>query len=75
MRRRQKTLEFIRHSGVTSVAMESTRVYWIPVYEILEPRGFDVILVNARFAKNVPGRKTDVSDAAWLPHERADDKH
>src|ERR1700749_3654606 len=52
--------------GVTSVAMESTGVYWIPVYEILEQRGFEVILVNARYAKNVPGRKTDVSDAAWL---------
>ncbi|WP_407169129.1 transposase [Bradyrhizobium sp. ORS 111] len=52
--------------GVTSVAMESTGVYWIPVYEILEQRGFEVILVNARSAKNVPGRKTDVSDAAWL---------
>ncbi|GAN91766.1 transposase ISPpu9 [Gluconobacter frateurii M-2] len=49
-----------------SVAMESTGVYWIPVYEILEQHGFDVILVNARYAKNVPGRKTDVSDAAWL---------
>src|SRR5712672_1572755 len=46
--------------------MESTGVYWIPAYEILEQRGFDVILVNARYAKNVPGRKTDVSDAAWL---------
>jgi hypothetical protein len=43
-----------------------SHLYWIPVYEILEQRGFDVILVNARFAKNVPGRKTDVSDAAWL---------
>jgi hypothetical protein len=52
--------------GVTSIAMESTGIYWIPVYEILEQRGFDVILVNARYAKNVPGRKTDVSDAAWL---------
>jgi transposase len=51
-------------NGVTSVAMESTGVYWIPVYEILEQRGFEVILVNARYAKNV--RKTDVSDAAWL---------
>jgi len=48
--------------GVISVAMESTGIYWIPVYEILEQRGFEVILVNARSAKNVPGRKTDVSD-------------
>ncbi len=52
--------------GVTSVAMESTGVYWIPAFEILEQHGFDVILVNARYAKNVPGRKTDVSDAGWL---------
>ena len=46
--------------------MESTGVYWIPAFEILEQHGFDVILVNARYAKNVPGRKTDVSDAGWL---------
>lgn len=52
--------------GVTSVAMEFTGVYWIPAYEILEQHGFEVVLVNARYAKNVPGRKTDVSDAAWL---------
>jgi transposase len=52
--------------GVTSVAMESTGVDWIPAFEVLEARGFDVILVNARYAKNVPGRKTDVSDAGWL---------
>jgi len=52
--------------GVTSVAMESTGVYWIPAYEVLEQHGLHVILVNARYAKNVPGRKTDVSDAAWL---------
>jgi transposase len=41
-------------------------VYWIPAYEILEQHGFEVILVNARYAKNVPGQKTDVSDASWL---------
>jgi transposase len=46
--------------------MESTGVYWIPVYEILEERGFEVLLVNARDVKNVPGRKTDVNDAQWL---------
>lgn len=40
--------------------------YWIPAYQILEQHGFEVILVNARYAKNVPGWKTDVSDAAWL---------
>ena len=46
--------------------MESTGVYWIPAFEILEQHGLEVILVNARYAKNVPSRKTDVSDAAWL---------
>src|SRR6202142_4129588 len=58
--------DWFKACGVTSVAMESTGVYWIPAYEILEQRGFEVVLVNARYAKNVPGRKTDVSDAAWL---------
>ena len=52
--------------GVTSVAMEATGVYWIPVYEILEARGIDVLLVNARHIKNVPGRKSDVSDCEGL---------
>jgi len=51
---------------VTSVAMEATGVYWIPVYEILEARGFEVLLVNARHLKNVPGRKSDVSDCEWI---------
>jgi transposase len=51
---------------VTSVAMEATGVYWIPIYEILEARGFTVLLVNARHVKNVPGRKSDVSDCEWL---------
>jgi len=57
---------WFKECGVTSVAMESTGVYWIPTYEVLEEHGFQVFLVNARYAKNVPGRKTDVSDAAWL---------
>jgi transposase len=51
---------------VTSVAMEATGVYWIPIYEILEARGVAVHLVNARHVKNVPGRKSDVSDCEWL---------
>jgi transposase len=51
---------------VTSVAMESTGVYWIPLYEILEAHGFEVVLVNARHVKNVPGRKSDVADCEWL---------
>ena len=52
--------------GVESVAMESTHVYWIPVYELLESRGIEVVLVNARQLKNVPGRKTDMQDCQWL---------
>jgi transposase len=52
--------------GVTTVAMESTGIYWIPVFEMLEARGIEVLLVNARHVKNVPGRKTDVNDAQWL---------
>ena len=58
--------QWFKSCGVTSVAMESTGVYWIPAFEILEQHGLEVILVNARYAKNVPGRKTDVSDAGWL---------
>ena len=51
-----------------SVAMESTGVYWIPLFQILEGRGFEVCLVNARYYQNVPGRRTDVSDCQWLRH-------
>ncbi|HXV60337.1 MAG TPA: IS110 family transposase [Vicinamibacteria bacterium] len=58
--------DWLSSCGVTSVAMESTGVYWIPIYEILEARGFEVVLVNARHVKNVPGRKSDVSDCEWL---------
>jgi transposase len=52
--------------GIITVAMESTGVYWIPVYEILETYGLQVILANARDARAVPGRKTDVNDAQWI---------
>ena len=52
--------------GVTTVAMESTGVYWIPVYQVLEQRGLEVYLVDARHVKNVPGRKTDVVDCQWI---------
>jgi transposase len=58
--------DWLKKVGITTIAMESTGVYWIPVFEILEARGFEVILVNARDVKNVPGRKTDVNDAQWL---------
>ena len=62
----EQLADWLQSVGITTVAMESTSVYWIPVYEILEARGFEVLLVNARFAKNVPGRKTDMNDAQWL---------
>ena len=52
--------------GIKTVAMESTGVYWIPLFQILEERGFEVCLVNARHVKNVPGRRTDVCDCQWL---------
>ena len=52
--------------GVDTVAMESTGVYWIPLFELLESRGFTVLLVNARHVKNVSGRKSDVLDCQWL---------
>ena len=58
--------DWLKSVGITSIAMESTSVYWVPVFEILEARGFEVLLVNARDVKNVPGRKTDVNDAQWL---------
>jgi transposase len=61
-----KMADWLTTVGVKTVAMESTGVYWIPVFEILEARGFEVLLVNARNVKNVPGRKTDVNDAQWL---------
>ncbi len=58
--------DWLKAAEVTTIAMESTGVYWIPVFEILESRGFQVILVNAREAKRVPGRKTDIKDAQWI---------
>ncbi|MBI2828129.1 MAG: IS110 family transposase [Acidobacteria bacterium] len=58
--------DWLTACGVTHVAMEATGVYWIPIFEILDARGFQVILVNARHVKNLPGRKSDVSDCEWL---------
>jgi len=57
---------WLKACEVETVAMESTGVYWIPLYEILEARGFTVDRVNARPAKNLPGRKKDETDAPWL---------
>ena len=62
----QRLADWLVACGVTSVAMEATGVYWIPIYDILEARGVEVRLVNARHIKHVPGRKSDVSDCEWL---------
>jgi transposase len=62
----QRMADWLVRVGITTVAMESTGVYWVPVFEILEDRGIKVVLANARDAKAVPGRKTDVNDAQWL---------
>jgi transposase len=58
--------DWLESCGVDTVVIESTGAYWIPVFEVLEERGFEVCLVNARHAKNVPGRKSDVADCRWL---------
>ena len=58
--------DWLQACKIKSVALESTGVYWIPIFEILEDRGFEVVLVNSRHIKNVPGRKTDVLDCQWI---------
>lgn len=62
----QEMAAWLVERGVESVAMESTYIYWIPVFEVLEQAGLEVVLVNARTLKNVPGRKTDMADCQWL---------
>jgi transposase len=61
-----RLVDWLQACGVDTVAMESTGVYWIPLYELLDARGFTVLLVNARHVKNVSGRKSDVLDCQWL---------
>jgi transposase len=60
--------DWLQSCRIRTVAMESTGVYWIPLYQILETRGFQVFLVNAQHVKNVPGRKSDVSDCQWIQY-------
>jgi transposase len=60
--------DWLQRCAIETVAMESTSVYWIPVHQILESRGLEVCLVNAQHVKNVPGRKTDVSDCQWIQY-------
>jgi transposase len=58
--------QWLKEQHVDTVAMESTGVYWIPAFELLESQGFEVLLVNARHIRNVPGRKTDMLDCQWI---------
>lgn len=60
--------QWLRSCNIDSIAMESTGVYWVSVFQVLDNYGFEVILVNARHVKNVPGRKTDVQDCQWLQY-------
>lgn len=62
----QQLVQHLKSEGVRSVAMEATGVYWLYLYEALEAAGFEVLVVNGRHVRNVPGRKTDMSDAQWL---------
>jgi transposase len=62
----ERLADWLLQCGVTTVALESTGVYWIPLYEILEQRGIRPCLVNARHMKNVPGRRTDWHECQWL---------
>jgi len=62
----EQMADWLVERGVRSVAMQSTGVYWIPVLEILQQRGLEVYLVNARHTKNLPGRKSDIAECQWL---------
>ena len=62
----ERMADWLVSMGIKTVALESTGVYWVPVYEVLEDRGLEVIVANARQARAVPGRKSDVNDAQWL---------
>jgi transposase len=61
-----RLVQWLQSLGITTVAMESTGVYWVPVYEVLEAAHIAVVVANAREARAVPGRKSDVNDAQWL---------
>ena len=59
-------VEWLLQCGIDTVAMESTGIYWVPIFELPELRGIKPCLVNARHVKTVPGRKSDWNDAQWL---------
>ena len=63
-----KLRDWLKACGVKTVAMESTSVYWVALFQILEAAGLEVFLVNARHCKNLPGRKTDISDCQWIQY-------
>lgn len=67
----ERMADWLQQCQIRTVAMESTGVYWIPLFQILEKRQIEVRLVNARHVKNVPGRKTDVEDCQWIQHLHA----
>ena len=60
--------EWLVSCGITTVAMESTGVYWIPVYDAVDRHGIEPCLVNPRNMKNVPGKRTDFHECQWIPH-------
>ena len=60
--------DWLEACRIRTIAMESTGVYWIPLYQLLEQRGIEVYLVNAHYLKSVPGRKSDVSDCQWIQY-------
>ena len=62
----RRLVRWLQAQGVVSVAMESTGVYWIPIYELLQAEGIEAVLVNARHLSGVPGRKSDGLDCQWL---------
>jgi transposase len=62
----ESLVAWLREQKIKSVAMESTGVYWIPLYELLEKNGFEVLLISSQHIGNVPGRKTDVLDCQWI---------
>ena len=61
----QALRDWLRENGVRTVAMEATGIYWLCPYEVLEEAGFEVVVVNGKYVKNLPGRKTDMKDCQW----------
>ncbi len=71
----QRLVAWFQSIGVQTVVMESTGVYWVPVFEVLESAGIDVIVANARETRSVPGHKSDINDAQWLQRLHAYLRH